>query len=288
MSFLTINNLTAHIGQQPVLRDFSLSVQAGEVFGLVGESGAGKSMIGKAVLGTLPLAISETGGEIILDRLDLQSLMPRQRRQIIGAKTALIPQDPLTALNPSRRVGIQITNRLVNILGWRTADADHRALNLLGEVHIEDPERVMMCYPHELSGGMRQRLLIAAAFAAEPQLIIADELTTALDVTVQKQILRLIKEMQARYGKALLFVTHDLGVVSKVCQKLLVLYEGMVLEQTKVEDFSTGPQHPYSRAILETTPKYTDPTGSLTPIPQEVLELARAQVAAYDRMKNHV
>ena len=135
---------------------------------------------------------------------------------------------------------------------------------------------------------MRQRLLIAAAFAAEPQLIIADEPTTALDVTVQKQILRLIKEMQARYGTALLFVTHDLGVVSKVCQKLLVLYDGMVLEQTSVEDFFTEPSHPYSKALLETTPKYTDPTGSLTPIPQEVLERARAQVAAYDRMQNHV
>jgi peptide/nickel transport system ATP-binding protein len=119
-------------------------------------------------------------------------------------------------------------------------------------------------------------------------LIIADEPTTALDVTVQKQILRLIKEMQARYGTALLFVTHDLGVVSKVCQNLLVLYEGMVLEQTKVEDFFTGPVHPYSRALLKTTPKYTDPTGSLTPIPQEVLESARAQVAAYDRMQHNV
>jgi len=263
-------------------------VQTGEVCGLVGESGAGKSMIGKAVLGTLPLAIAATGGEIILDGVDLQSLLPKQRRQIIGAKTALIPQDPLTALNPSRRVGAQITNRLVDILGWRKAEAEHRALDLIGEVQIEDPERVMLCYPHELSGGMRQRLLIAAAFAAEPQLIIADEPTTALDVTVQKQILRLIKEMQARYGTALLFVTHDLGVVSKVCQKLLVLYDGMVLEQTSVEDFFTGPSHTYSKALLETTPKYTDPTGSLTPIPQEVLERARAQVAAYDRMQNHV
>jgi len=288
MSFLTINNLTTHIGQHPVLRDVSLSVQAGEVCGLVGERGAGKSMIGKAVLGTLPLAIVATGGEIVLDGVDLQSLLAKQRRQIIGAKTALIPQDPLTAMNPSRRVGVQITNRLVDILGWSKSDAEHRALNLLGEVHIDDPERVMLCYPHELSGGMRQRLLIAAAFAAEPQLIIADEPTTALDVTVQKKILRLIKEMQARYGTALLFVTHDLGVVSKVCQNLLVLYEGMVLEQTKVEDFFTGPVHPYSRALLKTTPKYTDPTGSLTPIPQEVLESARAQVAAYDRMQHNV
>lgn len=288
MSFLTINNLTAHVGKRPVLRDVSLSVQAGEVCGLVGESGAGKSMIGKAVLGILPLAIEATGGEIILAGVDLQSLPAKERRQFIGAKTALIPQDPLTALNPSRRVGSQITNRLVDILGWTKPDAEHRALELLSEVQIDDPKRVMLCYPHELSGGMRQRLLIAAAFAAEPQLIIADEPTTALDVTVQKQILRLIKEMQARYGTALLFVTHDLGVVSKVCQKVLVLYDGVVLEQATVEDFFTGPRHPYSRALLETTPKYTDPTGSLTPIPLHVLEGVRLQVAAYDRMQNHV
>ena len=288
MSFLTINNLTAHVGKRPVLRDVSLSVQAGEVCGLVGESGAGKSMIGKAVLGILPLAIEATGGEIILAGVDLQSLPAKERRQFIGAKTALIPQDPLTALNPSRRVGSQITNRLVDILGWTKPDAEHRALELLSEVQIDDPKRVMLCYPHELSGGMRQRLLIAAAFAAEPQLIIADEPTTALDVTVQKQILRLIKEMQARYGTALLFVTHDLGVVSKVCQKVLVLYDGVVLEQATVEDFFTGPRHPYSRALLETTPKYTDPTGSLTPIPLHILEGVRLQVAAYDRMQNHV
>ena len=288
MSFLTINNLTAHVGKRPVLRDVSLSVQAGEVCGLVGESGAGKSMIGKAVLGILPLAIEATGGEITLDGVDLQSLPAKERRQFIGAKTALIPQDPLTALNPSRRVGAQITNRLVDILGWAKPDAEHRALELLSEVQIDNPERVMLCYPHELSGGMRQRLLIAAAFAAEPQLIIADEPTTALDVTVQKQILRLIKEMQARYGTALLFVTHDLGVVSKVCQKVLVLYDGVVLEQATVEDFFTGPRHPYSRALLEATPKYTDPTGSLTPIPLHVLEGVRLQVAAYDRMQNHV
>jgi peptide/nickel transport system ATP-binding protein len=288
MSFLTINNLTAHVGKRPVLRDVSLSVQAGEVCGLVGESGAGKSMIGKAVLGILPLAIEATGGEIILAGVDLQSLPAKERRQFIGAKTALIPQDPLTALNPSRRVGSQITNRLVDILGWTKPDAEHRALELLSEVQIDDPKRVMLCYPHELSGGMRQRLLIAAAFAAEPQLIIADEPTTALDVTVQKQILRLIKEMQVRYGTALLFVTHDLGVVSKVCQKVLVLYDGVVLEQATVEDFFTGPRHPYSRALLETTPKYTDPTGSLTPIPLHILEGVRLQVAAYDRMQNHV
>jgi len=288
MSFLTIENLSAHVGPAPILRDVSLSVAAGEVRGLVGESGAGKSMIGKAVLGTLPTAVKVSAGRIVLEGEDLQAMRPRDRRRLIGAKAALIPQDPLTALNPSRRVGPQITNRLVDILGWTKADAGHRAEELLDEVSIPDPERVMRAYPHELSGGMRQRILIASAFAAEPKLIIADEPTTALDVTVQKQILRLIKQMQARHGTALLFVTHDLGVVSKICQSLTVLFGGKVLEDTRVEQFFDHPGHPYSAALLAATPKYTDPDASLTPVPDAVIEGVQAEIAAFDRMHGHV
>jgi peptide/nickel transport system ATP-binding protein len=216
-SFLSIEDLSVAIkGGGPILRSVSLHVAASEVRGLVGESGAGKSMIGKAILGTLPSALQVMGGRIWLDGVDLLAMAPRARRRLIGARAALIPQDPLTALNPSRRIGPQITNRLVDILGWTQADAKQRALELLEEVHIQSPERVMRAYPHELSGGMRQRILIASAFAAEPKLIVADEPTTALDVTVQKQVLKLICEMQARHRTALLFVTHDLGVVSKV------------------------------------------------------------------------
>jgi len=288
MSFLTIENLNAHVGPAPILRDVSLSVAAGEVRGLVGESGAGKSMIGKAVLGTLPSAVKVSAGRIVLEGEDLQAMRPRDRRRVIGAKAALIPQDPLTALNPSRRVGPQITDRLVDILGWTRHDAQTRALELLDEVHIPAPERVMRAYPHELSGGMRQRILIASAFAAEPKLIIADEPTTALDVTVQKQILRLIKEMQGRHGTALLFVTHDLGVVSKICQSLTVLYGGKVLEDSRVQDFFAQPGHPYSAALLAATPKYTDPEASLTPVPDAVIEGVQAEIAAHDRMYGHV
>jgi peptide/nickel transport system ATP-binding protein len=283
MSFLTINNLRAGIGTVPILRDVSLSVAPGEVHALVGESGAGKSMIGKAVLGTLPGAVSVTGGSILLDGEDLQSLPPKARRRAIGAKAALIPQDPLTALNPARRVGPQITRRLVDILGWRKPQAQARALELLDEVHIPDPERVMRAYPHELSGGMRQRVLIASAFAAEPRLIIADEPTTALDVTVQKQILRLIRDMQARHGTALLFVTHDLGVVAKLCQSLTVLFGGKVVEEGRGDAFFANPTHAYSRALLAATPKYSDPDGSLTPVPAEIIDQVQAEIAAYDR-----
>lgn len=281
--FLSIRNLTVRLKNgSPILRSVSLDVAAGQVHGLVGESGAGKSMIGKAVLGTLPRALSVTGGEIWLDGTNLMSLSPTERRRRIGATAALIPQDPLTALNPSKRIGPQITRRLVDILGWSRQDAQTRALELLGEVHIPDPARVMRNYPHELSGGMRQRILIASAFAAEPRLIIADEPTTALDVTVQRQILRLIADMQTRHGTALLFVTHDLGVVSKVCDTLSVLYAGKVVEDARMHRFFMRPIHPYSAALLAATPTYTDPTGSLTPVSQAVIDGVEAEVAQHD------
>ncbi|GAB2184938.1 ABC transporter ATP-binding protein [Roseibium sp. LAB1] len=283
MSFLSIQDLTVQLKNGvPLLRHVSLDVAPGEVRALVGESGAGKSMIGKAVLGILPKAARLTGGKILLDGEDLQTLSPKARRQRIGARAALIPQDPLTALNPSRRVGPQITDRLVDILGWKRPEAEKRALELLEEVHIQSPDRVMKAYPHELSGGMRQRILIASAFAAEPKLIIADEPTTALDVTVQKQILKLIREMQQRHGTALLFVTHDLGVVSKIAQSMTVLYAGKVIEETSVENFFAAPSHAYSKALLAATPKYTDPNGSLTPVPESVITAVEAEVAAFD------
>ncbi|MGB8811949.1 MAG: ABC transporter ATP-binding protein [Paracoccaceae bacterium] len=283
-AFLSVRNLSVGLRgtKDRLLRSVSLDLAPGEVRGLVGESGAGKSMIGKAILGTLPLSVTVVGGEIWLGGVDLLRLKPSERRRQIGATAALIPQDPLTALNPSRRIGPQITDRLVDILGWPRKAADARALQLLEEVHIPDGHRVLRSYPHELSGGMRQRILIASAFAAEPKLIVADEPTTALDVMVQKQILKLIREMQARHGTALLFVTHDLGVVSKVCQSLSVLYAGKVIEDTNVADFFAGPAHPYSAALLAATPKYTDPVGSLTPVPEQVVAAVRAEVATAD------
>lgn len=288
MSFLSIRNLSVRLKNgPPLLRRVSLDVAVGEVRGLVGESGAGKSMIGKAVLGILPPSVQITEGEILLDGTDLLRLSPRESRRRIGASCALIPQDPLTALNPSHRIGPQITNRLVDILGWTRTAAETRALDLLAEVQIVDPARVLRSYPHELSGGMRQRILIASAFAAEPKLIVADEPTTALDVTVQKQILRLIAGMQARHGTALLFVTHDLGVVSKVCQNLSVLYSGLVVEDSTVADFFAGPRHPYSAALLAATPKYTDPDAGLQPVPDAVIDAVRAEVAAFDKAAAH-
>tara|TARA_B100000780_G_scaffold109554_1_gene76593 strand:- start:481 stop:1350 length:870 start_codon:yes stop_codon:yes gene_type:complete len=282
-AYLSIRNLTVTLtGGTPILRNVSLDVVAGQVHGLVGESGAGKSMIGKAVLGTLPRALTISTGEIWLDGVNILTLKPSQRRQRIGAIAALIPQDPLTALNPSKRIGPQITRRLVDILGWSKQVATARALELLAEVQIPDPVRVMRTYPHELSGGMRQRILIASAFAAEPKLIIADEPTTALDVTVQKQILRLISDMQIRHNTALLFVTHDLGVVSKVCDTLSVLYAGKVVEDARMHRFFMRPIHPYSAALLAATPTYTDPTGSLTPVSPKVIKAVEQEIQEHD------
>jgi peptide/nickel transport system ATP-binding protein len=288
MSFLRVDGLTVGLkGGGRLLRSVSLGVSSGEVMGLVGESGAGKSMIGKAILGILPRAAEVTAGHIWLDGEDLLALPARERRRRIGAKAALIPQDPLTALNPVRRIEPQVTDRLVDILGWDRARARDRARELLTEVQIADPDRVLRSYPHELSGGMRQRILIASAFAAEPELIVADEPTTALDVTVQKQILRLIRDMQARHGTALLFVTHDLGVVAKICQRLTVLYGGLVLEQTDVRSFFRAPAHPYSAALLAATPRHDDPDASLHPVPEDVIAAAQAQVAAFDQGAAH-
>ena len=283
-SFLRIRNLSVSLNNgQRVLRSINMDLDKGEVRGLVGESGAGKSMIGKAILGILPRALKIDEGEIFFQGKDLLTLKSNELRKTIGTNAALIPQDPLTALNPSHRIGPQITNRLVDILGWKRNDAISRTYDLLDEVQIPDAERVINSFPHELSGGMRQRILIASAFAAEPKLIIADEPTTALDVTVQKQILKLIREMQVRHGTTLLFVTHDLGVVSKVCQSLSVLYSGKVIEDTLVSSFFKMPQHDYSKALLTATPKYTDPNSDLIPVPEGVLNSVNDEISKGDK-----
>lgn len=282
MSFLSIQSLSAAAGSLLILRRVSLDVPEGIVHGLVGESGAGKSMIGKSVLGTLPSAIRVTGGKISLAGEDLSRLRPRARREMVAKLAALIPQDPLTALNPSRRIEPQITDRLTHILGWDRKKARDRAADLLAEVHITEPGRVMASYPHQLSGGMRQRVLIAAAFAAEPRFVVADEPTTALDVMVQKEILRLIREMQERHKTAMLFVTHDLGVVSKICQSFSVLYSGAVIEESDARSFFSAPRHPYCRALLAATPRYTDPENSLQPVDMAILQGLEAEIAERD------
>ena len=281
--YLDISGLSVALrGGGRLLRRVSLSVNPGEVHALVGESGAGKSMIARAVFGILPNAVEILEGQVTLAGEDLNAMSQGLRRSFIGKRAAFIPQDPLTALNPSRRIEPQITDRLIHILGMKTADARARALALLGEVKIAEPERVLRLYPHELSGGMRQRVLIAAAFALEPRLIVADEPTTALDVTVQKQILALIADMQARHGTALLFITHNLGVVAKLCQTASVLYAGKVVEQASVRELFARPLHAYTRALMAATPRYDRPEESLKPASPELLAALAREVADTD------
>ena len=283
---LAIEGLSAALRPQAggarLLRAVSLAVAAGEAHGLVGMSGAGKSLIAKAILGILPPAITFTGGTIRFAGDALTGRGEAAYRRLLGREIALIPQDPLSALNPSRRIEAQLTDvmRLHLALGRRAAR--DRAIELLDAVRIRDASAVLRRYPHELSGGMRQRVLIAIAFACGPRLIIADEPTTALDVTVQKEILRLIRDLQRRQGTALLFVSHDLGVVAKLCQRISVLHAGMVLEQGAVADVMSAPRHPFTRALLAATPRHDRPADTLSPVPASVLDEIATAAAQLD------
>ncbi len=252
-----------------ILRNVTLKVGAGEIHGLVGESGAGKTSIAKAILGILSPTVIVTGGVIKFDGDDLLRADDAKIRGLLGTDITLIPQDPLTALNPSRRIRAQLTDGLVLKLGLSKPAALDRARSLLDDVHITDPERVLRSYPHELSGGMRQRVLIAQAFAPKPRLIIADEPTTALDVTVQKQILRLIRALQREHGTSVVFVTHDLGVVAQICDRVTVLREGEVMEQADVNALFSAPQNAYTRALLDAIPRYDRPGERRQPIPSQ-------------------
>ena len=269
---LAIDGLKVAIGDANVLRGVSLEVEPGEVRGLVGESGAGKSMLGRAVLGLLPANAAVTSGHIAFEGRDLLAMVEAERRSLLGRRIALIPQDPMTSLNPVKRVGAQISNLLRHHLGLSKRAALVRATELLTEVAIRDPARVLSLYPHEISGGMRQRVLIAMAFACNPSLVIADEPTTALDVTVQRQVLQLVERLRRRHGSAVLFITHDLGVVAKICRSMSVLHAGRVLEEGETADVLTRPRHAYTRALLAATPRADRPAETLRPVPPALIE----------------
>jgi peptide/nickel transport system ATP-binding protein len=284
---LTIRDLHVAIGHRGsatnVLRGASLEVGAGEVRGLVGESGAGKSMLGRAVLGLLPANAVITGGTIQFEGRDLVAMPEPERRGLLGRRIALIPQDPMTSLNPVKQVGAQIAALLRHHLALSKRDALSRAEELLAKVAIREPRRVSQLYPHEISGGMRQRVLIAMAFACDPSLVIADEPTTALDVTVQRQVLQLVERLRQRHGAAILFVTHDLGVVAKICRTMTVLHAGCVLEEGETADVLAKPHHPYTRALLAATPRADRPAEALRPVPQALIENLWAEAHRLDR-----
>jgi peptide/nickel transport system ATP-binding protein len=279
---LAIRDLHVAVAAQPILRGVTIAIRPGEVHGLVGESGAGKSMIGRAIFGLLPSRGRVTRGAILFDGADLSAMDATTRQALLGIRIAFIPQDPTTSLNPVKRIGAQIGAVLRRRLGFERGAAAARAVELLGEVAIRDPGRVMRQYPHEISGGMRQRILIAIAFAARPHLVVADEPTTALDVTVQRQILRLIHDLQHKQGSAVLFVTHDLALVAKLCQSVTVLHAGRVLESGPTVRVLAEPQHAYTRALLSATPRLDRPAETLAPMPRELLATLTAEARAYD------
>lgn len=283
VSIEALSAVSTRDNNQPVLRDVNLTLERGEVRGLVGESGAGKSTIAKALLGILPGTVKVTGGWLRFEGRDLLATKAADLRAIMGRDITLIPQDPQTALNPARKIEAQLTDGLRLRLGMSAKAARLRALELLEEVQIRDPARVMASYPHQLSGGMRQRVLIASAFALGPKLVVADEPTTALDVTVQKEILRLIRHMQETHGTAVIFVTHDLGVVAKICDSVTLLYAGKVIEAGKTADLLQRPSHAYTRALLAAGPRYDRPDAGLEPVPEAIFHQLRQEIGITEK-----
>jgi peptide/nickel transport system ATP-binding protein len=283
---LTVGGLSVVLGQGRkavrVLRDVDIAVGHGRIHGLVGESGAGKTMVAKAIMGLLPESARVTAGDIRFENRSLLALGGGARRGLLGTSITMIMQNPMTALNPVRRIDQQMAAILRHHLPIGAREARDRALAALEAVHIREPARVLDLYPHEISGGMCQRVLIALAFACEPRLIIADEPTTALDVTVQRQVLRLLKEMQSRTGVAVIFVTHDLGVVAKICDSASVMFAGRVLETATVDRLMVAPQHPYTAALFAATPRYDRPDRPLVAIPAGLREQLFAEAAALD------
>jgi len=271
--------------QQPaqlILRGIDLRIHAGEVHALVGESGAGKSMVSRTVLGMPPPGMAVLAGSVQFQGRDWLGLSDAQRRVHLGRDMALIPQDPLTALNPGHTIGAQLADVMRLHLGLSPAQAAARGLELLAAVQIRAPQTVARQYPHQLSGGMRQRVLIAIAFACQPKLIIADEPTTALDVTVQREVLRLLRALQRDHGVAVLFITHNLGLVAKLCDSVSVIHSGRIVEHGAVRQIIEAPQAPYTRALFAATPRYDRPADALRPIADAVTDTLWAQAAAYD------
>jgi peptide/nickel transport system ATP-binding protein len=245
----------------------SFSVDAGEVVGLVGESGCGKSVTSLAIMGLLPKRGVRVGGRAEFDGMNLLGLDEDTLRDIRGRDVAMIFQDPLSSLNPVVPIGVQVTEVLERHRGMKGETARREAANLLDRVGIPDPNRRLKEYPHQLSGGMRQRALIAMAVACAPRLLIADEPTTALDVTIQAQILELLKDLVRDSGTALLMITHDLGVVAGLCETINVLYAGRVVETAPRRVLFREHRHPYTVGLLGSIPRLDAPRGEkLTPI----------------------
>lgn len=265
---LTIDQLTVSFRGKPVVRDLSLSIEPGKVLAVVGESGSGKSVTSLAILGLLDSA-AEVRGSIRFDDEELLALRPETLRRYRGRRIAMIFQEPMTALNPVMPVGRQIAEAIETHQPTLTRrEVRNAVIASLHAVALPDPEKRYSDYPHQFSGGQRQRILIAMALANRPQLLIADEPTTALDVTVQAQVLNLLRDLQQQFGLAMLFISHDLAVVAEVADRVAVMRHGWMLEQGSCAQIFHSPRHPYTRSLLGAVPKLdTDRTRPLATLP---------------------
>jgi peptide/nickel transport system ATP-binding protein len=251
-----------------------LAVSNGVTLGVVGESGCGKSVTSLAIMGLLPKPSAEITGSIRFDGFDLLGVPDQTLRDLRGNRLAMIFQEPMTSLNPSLTIGEQIIETILRHRGGMRSAARNRAIELLRRVHIASPERRIDEYPHKLSGGMRQRVMIAMALACDPRLLIADEPTTALDVTLQAQILDLMRELKAQSGAAIILITHDLGVVAEVCDEVAVMYAGEIVERATVDELFANPQHPYTVGLLGSIPRLGRRTSHLATIDGMVPNMA--------------
>jgi peptide/nickel transport system ATP-binding protein len=260
---LTIDGLSVKLpkgaDRSHAVSDVSLTINASEIVCVVGESGSGKSVMSNAIMRLLPAEVSIDGGRVLFEGKDLASADIAELRKVRGAGIAMIFQEPMTALNPLRSIGDQIGEMFEIHTALSKTEIKARVQTLLQDVRIPNPEQAARAYPHELSGGQRQRAMIAMALALDPRLLIADEPTTALDVTTQAQILKLIKELQTRRNTAVLFITHDFGVVAEIADRVVVMQHGQVVEQGIAKDVLTAPQHPYTQQLISAVPPLTAP-----------------------------
>ncbi len=274
MSLLTAQSLTvtARLGGEtvPVIDNLDLALDEGAILGLVGESGAGKSMVGRAIAQLLPPGFAVAAAQLEFAGGDLLRMPAERRRALLGRDIAFVPQEPLAALNPVFTVGQQVDDHLARLDASSSAQRRGEALRLLDRAHLPHPGDVLERYPHQLSGGMCQRVLIALAFASRPRLVIADEPTTALDVTIQARIVRLIAEMQRQHATALIFITHDLRLAAQICDDILVLYAGRVIERGPARRLLSQPAHPYTRCLQLAGPTMAGPRRAVQALPDRM------------------
>ncbi|SHH26436.1 ABC transporter ATP-binding protein [Tepidibacter thalassicus] len=258
-----------HVGEVKAIRGVSFHVDKGEALGIVGESGSGKSVTSMSIMRLLQHPGKIINGEIIFNGDDLVKKSDKEMQSIRGNDISMIFQDPMTSLNPVYTVGNQIMEAIIKHQKLSKADAKKKAIEMLRLVGIPSPEKRVNQYPHEFSGGMRQRAMIAMALSCEPQLLIADEPTTALDVTIQAQILELMKDLKNKLNTSIMLITHDLGVVADVCSRIIVMYGGLIMEEGSTDDIFYNPKHPYTLGLLKSVPKLTDKANKerLIPIP---------------------